>query len=407
MLIKANKIDLSKSTFSNEEMQKIVEILEKQAEIHKKSSAPLHLQLKYSNGEIFAKKFDQYIRIAATKAVPSLFSTVKSLYENPEKVTIIEGIIVKHLESLKNNETFTDSTEPQDPTVYLWLLLFAANHFDQRRNYEKALEIIETAIEHTPTLVETYTCKARILKHMKNAEKAAETYEIARKIDQADRYLNARCSKYLIRAGKLEEAEKTMALFSREVDSKLNVHEMQCMWYENETGKAFEAKNQVGKAYKMFKYIETHFDTIYDDQFDYHYYALKRGNLNAYIKMIGWEDKLYSHKNFLIGALGLLRCYIKINELNQKSEKTEAEQAELKEVDDKNYMDNAVKLAEKAIKFHDKNIELHQNSAKIFMLKQKWVMAAKSIVFLKENKAELKNLDKEFIELCNIIVLLL
>jgi hypothetical protein len=44
--------------------------------------------------------------------------------------------------------------------VFLWLLYFAAQHFLFIKNFDKALEFINEAIEHTPTVVELYMVKA-------------------------------------------------------------------------------------------------------------------------------------------------------------------------------------------------------------------------------------------------------
>jgi peptide alpha-N-acetyltransferase len=52
-------------------------------------------------------------------------------------------------------------------------------------------------------------------------------YEEARKLDQADRFLNAKSTRYMIRIDKLDEAEGVMTLFSKDlVDKELNVHDM-------------------------------------------------------------------------------------------------------------------------------------------------------------------------------------
>jgi len=319
--------------------------------------------------EAFEKKFDEYIRKITSRSVPSLFSNVKSLYVDQKKAKAIEGIIMKHIEALKANDCFAGSDIPQDPTILLWLLLFAASHFDQQGDYAKALELITEAIEHTPTLVEVYTVKAKIYKHMKDMKKAAETYEMASKMDQADRYLNSRCSKYLIRAGKIEEAERMMAHFAKEVNGELNVHEMQCMWYELEMGQQYEREEKLAKSFNMYRYIERHFDTIYDDQFDYHYYALKKGNINSYIEMIKWEDNLYNHKYFLPGALGLMKCYLKAHKIMEKSEKTGEEAKELEDMKTKDPIEDGVKLAIKALKSHANNKELQSMAAEVFILK--------------------------------------
>ena len=227
------------------------------------------MALTYSAGEDFSRRFNEYLKASTARAVPSLFATVKQLYKDPKKAVAIDSALRLQLDSMRARSCFAGSEEEQDPTVMLWLLLFAALHYDMIHDYPLALKFADEAIIHTPTLLEAHTAKARVLKHTRQSKEAAEAYEQARLLDQADRYLNARCSKYLIRDGKLEEAEKMMALFARETHGELNVHEMQCMWYELEMGAAHLRAGSLAKALKMYKYVETHFNTIYDDQVNY------------------------------------------------------------------------------------------------------------------------------------------
>lgn len=54
-----------------------------------------------------------------------------------------------------------------------------------------------------------------------------------RVLDQADRYLNALASKYLLKNNQVAKAHEMMSLFSKELESgMLNVHEMQTLWFE-------------------------------------------------------------------------------------------------------------------------------------------------------------------------------
>ena len=176
-------------------------------------------------------------------------------------------MLLSNLASMEATMTLTGPSgatedEEQDPTVYLWLLYFTAQHFYLRRDFERALRYIDAAIEHTPTVVDLYVLKAKIYKHAGDARKAFSLYDEARKLDLADRYLNAVASRYRIRIDELQEAEKTMALFSKESDKdhSLNVHDMQCMWYEVECGNSHLRQGNLRMAIKNYNYIERHFE---------------------------------------------------------------------------------------------------------------------------------------------------
>ena len=64
---------------------------------------------------------------------------------------------------------FTDrpvvlGAEPESPTAILWVYHFLAQHYDYLRDTKRALEYIDKALEHTPTLIEAYMVKAKIYK---------------------------------------------------------------------------------------------------------------------------------------------------------------------------------------------------------------------------------------------------
>lgn len=54
--------------------------------------------------------------------------------------------------------------EPESPTALLWTYYYAAQHYDHLRESNKAMEYIDKALKHTPTLIEAYMVKARIYK---------------------------------------------------------------------------------------------------------------------------------------------------------------------------------------------------------------------------------------------------
>lgn len=61
------------------------------------------------------------------------------------------------------------------------------------------------------------------------------------------RFLNSQAAKWQFRAGHIEQAEKTAALFTKDGDQANNLHDMQCMWYEIECGRAHLRRHNLGK----------------------------------------------------------------------------------------------------------------------------------------------------------------
>lgn len=52
-----------------------------------------------------------------------------------------------------------------------------------------------------------------------------------------------------------------MKLFSKDSnDGQLNVHDMQCMWYEYECGNSYYRQKNYRMALKNYNYIEKHFE---------------------------------------------------------------------------------------------------------------------------------------------------
>lgn len=79
------------------------------------------------------------------------------------------------------------------------------------------MDLIEQAIQHTPTLVELYLTKARFLKYQNNLPGAVDAVMAARDLDMQDRFVNSKVGKYLLRSNRNEDALQILKEFTRVV----------------------------------------------------------------------------------------------------------------------------------------------------------------------------------------------
>ncbi|VDK51432.1 unnamed protein product, partial [Cylicostephanus goldi] len=205
------------------------------ADRYKRAAAPRRQPLYLLEGPELAHRLDEWIVKGLRKGVPSLFKNLVPLYSSPSKVSIIEQLLldyVKHVETngYRGGSLHGDGDEMESPTSALWLYLLVAQHFDRVGNIPVAMKYVESAYAHTPTLIETLMVKAKIYKHAGDYSEAARLMDEAQSLDTADRYINSKAAKYLLRAGQMERAEKMCGKFTREGDrASTTLNEMQCM----------------------------------------------------------------------------------------------------------------------------------------------------------------------------------
>ncbi|KJH48805.1 tetratricopeptide repeat protein [Dictyocaulus viviparus] len=279
------------------------------AERYKRAAAPRRQPLYMVEGPELSRRLDDWIVKGLRKGVPSLFKNLVPLYTNPVKVNIIEQLLMDYVKMVENNgyrgrSFHGDEDEMESPTSALWLYLLIAQHFDRVGNITLALKYVECALAHTPTLIETLMIKAKIFKHAGDYSEAARLMDEAQSLDTADRYINSKCAKYLLRAGQRERAEKMCAKFIREGDrASITLNEMQCMWYELECARCFVNEGQYGEALKKAHQIEQHFVGMVEDQYDFHTYCLRKVTLCSYVQLLRLEDVLRNHDFYYQAAI--------------------------------------------------------------------------------------------------------
>lgn len=133
-------------------------------EKYPKAQTPRRMQLNTASGEKFRELVDPYLRKALSKGVPPIFVDLRPLYSDPEKAKILEEITESYLKNLKAKGSYDESGTVEPATAQLWVLYYLAQHYDFKGDYEKALKLVEEAIEHTPTLIELFLLKSKIYK---------------------------------------------------------------------------------------------------------------------------------------------------------------------------------------------------------------------------------------------------
>ncbi|KAG2254920.1 hypothetical protein Bca52824_085056 [Brassica carinata] len=311
--------------YSSDQMEKLNALYQSLSEQYTRSSAVKRIPLDFLQDESFKKAVGKYIKPLLTKGVPSLFSDLSSLYDHPRKPDILEQLLIEMENSIRTTGSYPGSDVKEPPSTLLWTLFFLAQHYDKRGQYDVALGKIDEAIAHTPTVIDLYSVKSRIMKHAGDLTAAAALADEARCMDLADRYINSECVKRMLQANQVALAEKIAVLFTKEGDQINNLHDMQCMWYDLASGDSYFRQGDLGRALKKFLAVEKHYSDIHEDQFDFHSYCLRKMTLRSYVDMLKFQDRLHSFPYFHKAAVKAIRCYLKLHD----SPKSTAEEDEM------------------------------------------------------------------------------
>ncbi|GEQ72447.1 hypothetical protein JCM33374_g6134 [Metschnikowia sp. JCM 33374] len=312
-----------------------LKLYDKLASFYPRSDPPQFIPLTFlpAAHPQFRERVKAYIVSQLKRGVPATFVNVKPLYKNKAKINVIESVI---------NDFAASEVPSLPPPVFVWTSYFLAQHYLYLEDLTHATRHIDAALEHSPTLVELYILKARIVKHTGDVQKASDIMQEGRALDLQDRFINTKATKYLMRANKVEEAIDCVSLFTKLDDGAINglkdLHIMQANWVLIESAEAYyrlyqEKTQEVaslaetpedaakeaeiasfyrGLALKRFTAVINVFKIFVTDQFDYHSYCMRRGTPRDYIDMLKWEDQIHSTPIYVRAVKGLVKMYQEI-----------------------------------------------------------------------------------------------
>ncbi|KAF2460933.1 NMDA receptor-regulated protein 1-domain-containing protein [Lineolata rhizophorae] len=309
---------LSLERSNQEHRERLTALYDEYAKSSERVDAARRIPLDFLEGEEFKTAADPYLRRMLRKGVPSTFANVKALYSDASKKQTIEELVEGYSSELPmNGSAEKQPNGDHSDSFQQAVLFFLAQHYNYylSRNLPKAMEFTDKALERNPESVDYNMTKARIWKHYGDLQKASETMNHARSLDEKDRYINSKCAKYQLRNHQNEDALKTMSKFTKNdtVGGPLgDLHDMQCLWYITEDGLSYARQGKYGLALKRFKAIYDMFDVWQEDQFDFHSYSIRKGQVRAYVDMVRWEDRLREHPFYARIAIPAAKIYVQL-----------------------------------------------------------------------------------------------
>jgi tetratricopeptide (TPR) repeat protein len=236
-----------------------------------RSPAVQRIQLTLLEGEELQSALDAYCRKRLSKGMPSLCSDVAELVtlERDGKLDavidpadmrphplykMLVDLAEGYIDSLTSGSKFSpDDDKDEPPSTILWALYLRAGLHELAGEYSEGIALLDKCIEHTPTAVDVYELKARLLKAAGDMPSAVECVDAGRELDKQDRYINNQTTKYMLQAGMEETALKRIAMFTKhEGDPEQNLYDMQCSWYELELAECLAKKKKWGRSLKKF-----------------------------------------------------------------------------------------------------------------------------------------------------------
>lgn len=317
------------------DLDEIIKFHEELAEQYPKADAPKLRLLFLTSGDMFTEKADAYMQHKIRRSVTSLFKLLEKIIEDEDKRARVRNLLEQYIEQLKNHRRFSENDEEnsEGPGTVIWAMYCYGMFLDEYNEPELAFSIVDEALEVAPTCIDFIMLRARIYKHQANYAEAYKWMEHARKLDAADRFLNTRCVRYGHRAGNFQNAEWALRLFLRRAEGVECLEDLQVVWYTFAHASGYSYHNMYWQCLRECERIFHVYQNVWNDQFDFHHYALRKATCVTYLKMLEWEDNLRRETVFVKTAKLAIKTYLHLYDLQKTGADPELEKKSLPEED--------------------------------------------------------------------------
>ncbi len=236
-----------------------------------KAKSAVRIPMNLVDDDRFSNTLDIFIRKGLVKGMPSLCKELSSFLliekdgkyevatdpvdiEQHPKFKMICDLVDGYLSTLKSsNKLLADDEVEEPPSTELWTMYLRAGLHELAAEYSEGISLLDQCLVHTPTAVDAYELKARLLKAAGDIASAVEVIDQGRDLDRQDRYINNQTTKYMLEAGMEKEALERISMFTKhEGNPEVNLYDMQCSWYELGLGACLAEKKEWGKALKKY-----------------------------------------------------------------------------------------------------------------------------------------------------------
>lgn len=221
---------------------------------------------------------DVFMRKQLAKGVPSLCRELSTFFlvekegryhigsdaveikSHPTYILIV-GMVNDYISSLKECNRLLPSDEfDEPPSTELWTWYLRAGLHELAAEYTEGLALLSKCIDHTPTAVDLYELKGRMLKAAGDIKAAVKCLDTGRDLDRQDRYINNQTTKYMLDAGMEKDALERISLFTKhEGNPEANLYDMQCSWYELGLAACLARKEKWGPSLRKYStYLISH-----------------------------------------------------------------------------------------------------------------------------------------------------